>query len=202
MKQFSHSLYGSSAIALTKRIRAGLFGNSLLFHCVTVFLTALLAGCATHPAPKPDTAEAKARKALEAYVLDFWVHRDVSALSRALTPDMVYHYLGRIVPGDPAAHQTSLREFGSAFPDLKGSIDVLVVNGDMGAAVTSWEGTQTGPLKTGPSLVISPSGRNVSWTVTYVFRMRGSRIAELWEDWNEGGTHYYLQTGRTNVVSQ
>jgi C-1 hydroxylase len=165
-------------------------------------IVTMLTGCATDNALKSPLAEREARKALEAYVLDFWVHRDVTAQERAMTPDMVYHYLSKTIPGDPAAHQTSLREFGGAFPDLKGSIDVLVVNGDMGAAVTSWEGTQTGPLPTGPSSVIPPSGRKVSWTVNYVFRMRGGRIAELWEVWNEGGTFYFLQTGKTNVIAQ
>jgi predicted ester cyclase len=167
------------------------------FHHVSLLLVTALLGCATDQTLKSPTAEHQARKALEAYVLDFWVHRDVTALDRALTPDMIYHYLGRTIPGDPGAHQTSLREFGGAFPDLKGSVDVLVVNGEMGAAVTSWEGTQTGPL-----FGIPPSGRKASWTVNYVFRMRGSRIAELWEAWNEGGINYFLQTGKTNVVSQ
>ena len=160
-------------------------------------LFVLSASCTTEKGSKPSTAEGNARKAIEAYVVDFWINRDTTALSKALTKDMVYHYLGKINPGDPSFHKNALREFGSAFPDMKVKIDLLIVNGDMGAAFTSWEGTQNGTL-----YGIPPSGRKVSWTVSYFFRMRGNLIAELWEDWNEGGTYYFLKTGNTSVLPQ
>jgi predicted ester cyclase len=94
-------------------------------------------GCTTDKGSKSSTTENYARKALEAYVIDFCINRDVTALSKAPTEDMVYHYLGKFNSGDPASHQTALREFGSAFPDMKAKIDLLIVEGNMGAAFTT-----------------------------------------------------------------
>jgi len=151
-----------------------LFGMLSLLILVTGF------GCARQPINDPGLASA----ALEEYVVNFWIKRDTSALGRALAPTMVYHYNGRIIAGDPAAHLKALRSFGGAFPDLTATVDVFTVSGDVGAAVTSWSGTHTGVLCQTPG-----SGKKVSWVVNYVFRISGGRIVELWEAWDEGGTY-------------
>jgi predicted ester cyclase len=140
-------------------------------------------GCARQPTNDPGLA----RAALDEYVVNFWIKRDTSALGRALAPTMVYHYNGRIIAGDPAAHLRALQSFGGAFPDLRATVDVLTVSGDVGAAVTSWSGTHTGVLCQTPG-----SGKKVSWVVNYVFRISGGRIVELWEAWDEGGTYRSL----------
>jgi len=170
---------------------------NILFKYIILCFSILILVCDLVQAQTTETNETKARAALEAYVLDFWINKDTSAISRALTEDMVYHYLGNTGTSKYSSHIKSLKGFGGAFPDLRATIDVFVVKDEMGAAVTTWEGTQTGKLAGFP-----PSGRKVLWTVTYVFRMQDDRIAELWEDWNEGGVYYYLKTGKRNVLAQ
>ena len=151
-----------------------------LFHTLGTLFAATACSCGRQPTGDPGAA----RAALDEYVVNFWVKRDTSALGRALAPNMVYHYNGKIIAGDPASHLRALRNFGGGFPDLAATVDVFTISGDTGAAVTSWSGTHTGVLCQTPG-----SGRNVSWVVNYVFRVSGGRIVELWEAWDEGGTY-------------
>jgi predicted ester cyclase len=158
--------------------------KALLLTC-GVFLAL---GC--HPTQTRDqavSAEAEARHALDLYVLDFWVKRDTTALQRALSPDMTYHYNGRVIAGRPANHLAALASFGGAFPDLKATVDVFVYADSLGGAVTTWTGTHTGVLCQTPG-----AGQKVSWVVNYLFRMSEGRIVELWEAWDEGGIYRTL----------
>lgn len=145
-----------------------------------ILVTATTCGCARQPASDPEAA----RAALDEYVLNFWVRRDTTALGRALAPNMVYHYNGKVIAGDPPSHLRALRNFGEGFPDLAATVDVFTVSGSIGAAVTSWSGTHTGVLCQTPG-----SGKKANWVVNYVFRVQAGRIVELWEAWDEGGTY-------------
>lgn len=149
-------------------------------------LLSFLATACRAPDTAPDQPIA-ARTAVERYVIDFWVKRDTSALAQALAPSMVYHYNGKIIPGEPTAHFAALRSFGSAFPDLAATSDVFTVSGDTAAAVTTWTGTHTGEMCRQPE-----SGKKVSGVVNYVIRFEQGRIVELWEAWDEGGTYRKL----------
>ena len=159
-----------------------------------VFLLALLAstGCSSIT---PVVGTEDARSAFSAYIIDFWIHRDSTAIERSMSPDMVYHLNGQIRKGDYASHRRSLRGFGGAFPDLAATIDVFTFDGTYGAAVTSWTGTHMGSLRGRPVTgmrELTPTGQKVSWPVIYVFRMDKNRIAELWEVWDEGNFCFQL----------
>jgi predicted alpha/beta superfamily hydrolase/predicted ester cyclase len=171
---------------------------------ISVYPGALTRGLKTiHPPAAPAapaaapvlTAEAGARAALSAYIVDFWTKRDPIALGRAFSPKMIYHYNGETVPGTPKDHLAGLREFGGAFPDLVGTIDRFTFSDGIGAAVTSWTGTHLGELAgigaTGMK-PIPPTGRKVSWTVNYVFRVENGKIVELWEAWDEANIYLKL----------
>jgi predicted ester cyclase len=157
---------------------------------IAIAVTAVLplawvSACATE---QRDESARAARTAFEEYINNvFWIQRDTTALARGLSPDMLYHYNGIDRPGDPAAHCRSLRVFGRAFPDLRASIDQFTDSGDLAAAWTTWSGRFEGPLCATPG-----TGRQVTWVVSYMFRIRNGRIVELWEAWDEGGTYRAL----------
>jgi len=137
---------------------------------------------------------ASARAALEAY-LEFWNKHDASALARAFSPDLIYHYNGTVIGGTPADHLAALKEFGGGFPDLVGRIDHFAFTDGIGAVSTTWTGTHRGPLTGIPATggkPVPPTGRKVTMSTNYVFRVEGGRIVELWETWDEGGIYQQL----------
>ena len=152
---------------------------------VAVYVLVVAAGC--HSGRNRSTAAVAARAALDQYVIDFWVKGDTAALGRALSPTMIYHYNGKVIPGDPPAHFRALRSFGPAFSDLTGTVDVFTVSGNLGAAVTTWTGSHTGTL-----CQTRGSGKKVTWAVNYLFRMADGRIVELWETWDPYGMYRQL----------
>lgn len=158
--------------------------------CAGLFLFALV-GCASRaptvdPAPVPaeadDGSAAATRAAFEAYLFPFWSQGDTTALARALSPTMVYHYNGMRATATAEDHLRALEGFRGIFPDLEAEIDVYTGSGEYGAAATTWRGSFQGSL-----CGTQGTGQRASWSVNYVFRMEDGRIVELWETWNESG---------------
>ncbi len=145
------------------------------------------------PAPTiPDPLAASA--AFEAY-LEFWNKHDAPALARAFSPDLIYHYNGTIIPAAPKDHLAALKEFGGALPDLVGRIDHFAFTDGIGAASTTWIGTHQGQLSGIPATggkPVPPTGRKVTMSTNYLFRVEAGRIVELWETWDEGGIYQQL----------
>ena len=120
---------------------------------------------------------------------------DEAAFARAVSPTMVSHYNGTIIPAAPQDHLAVLRECGGARPAPLGRIDHFVAADGIGAAVTSWTGALQGDLAGNAATggrPVAPTGRKLSWGGNYVFRIEAGKIVELWETWDEGGTDQKL----------
>ena len=149
-------------------------------------LPLLLAACA------PDAWHAES--AFDAY-LEFWNKHDATALARAFSPNLIYHYNGAVVGGTPQDHLAAYKEFGGGFPDLVGRIDRFAFTDGIGAASTTWIGTHRGQLSGIPATggkPVPPTGRKVTMSTNYLFRVEAGRIVELWETWDEGGVYQQL----------
>src|ERR1700756_5732844 len=65
------------------------------------------------------------------------------------------------------------------FPISVQTIKLLVAEGNLVAAWTTYEGTQQGPM--GP---FPPSGRKAQFDFGAVFRIEGGKIVEWWVTWD------------------
>jgi predicted ester cyclase len=72
-----------------------------------------------------------------------------------------------------------LRQDAAVFPDSVQTIKLLVAEGNLVAAWTTYEGTQQGPM--GP---FPPSGRKAQFDFGAVFRIEAGKIAEWWVTWD------------------
>ena len=63
----------------------------------------------------------------------------------------------------------------AAFPDLRVTPEVWVVEGDLVAAFVTWTGTHQGEF-----LGVPATGKPVSWTHIDIVRVRDGQIAEIW----------------------
>ena len=90
-----------------------------------------------------------------------------------------------LAPEDAPAYRGWAARLREAFPDLRATVDHLVAEGDLVAAFSTWEGTHTGAA-TGPfvdllvaSGRVEPTGRRVTITGDFLFRVAGGRLTRL-----------------------
>jgi predicted ester cyclase len=79
-------------------------------------------------------------------------------------------------PDAPGGMAEGVRMLLVAFPDLRATVKRQVSEGDYVSTHLAMAATNTGPYPRVPE----PTGRHTEWESMVLFRMEGSRIAELW----------------------
>ena len=120
-------------------------------------------------------------KAVIRRFFDAWNSRQPDAFDDLIAPNVVRHC--EATPGVEARSLDQVKEFlrqdTAVFPDSVQTIKLLVAEGNLVAAWTTYEGTQRGPM--GP---FPPSGRRAQFDFGAVFRIEGGKIAERWVTWD------------------
>jgi steroid delta-isomerase-like uncharacterized protein len=120
-------------------------------------------------------------KAVIRRFFDAWNSRQPDAFDDLIAPDVVRHC--EATPNVEARNLDQVKEFlrqdTAIFPDSVQTIKLLVAEGNLVAAWTTYEGTQQGPM--GP---FPPSGRKAQFDFGAVFRIEGGKIAEWWVTWD------------------
>jgi steroid delta-isomerase-like uncharacterized protein len=62
-----------------------------------------------------------------------------------------------------------------SFPDLRGTVEHLLAEGDLVACRVTWRGTQAGPFAG-----VSPTGQSVAFEAYHIVRFEGEKAAEWW----------------------
>ena len=65
----------------------------------------------------------------------------------------------------------------AAFPDVKATINLWVVDGDLVSAYVSYQGTHQAEF-----LGVAPTGKAVTWSIIDIFRVQNGKVVELWHD--------------------
>jgi predicted ester cyclase len=104
--------------------------------------------------------------------------RNPAALAEILGPSVVHHAAGGY-PDTMTEEGVAgmMDDFLAAFPDLRYSFDLFVVQDDLVVERYTATGTQEGPLGDLP-----PSGLTATWTGINIFRIECGRIAEVWSE--------------------
>ena len=106
---------------------------------------------------------------------------DLDTLDEIMTDDFVRHC--QATPEVTVTSRDEFKEFykasGETFPDQNVTMDVLVAEGDRVAFFGKFAGTQKGPM--GP---FPPTGKRLEVDMGGIFRIEGSKIAELWVTWD------------------
>jgi len=84
------------------------------------------------------------------------------------------------IPGTPDlldrdGHKQLVAMFRAALPDIRNTVEDIIAEGD--SVVVRWSGMGT---HTGELMGVPGSGRPVSTTGVYIFRLSGGRIVESW----------------------
>jgi steroid delta-isomerase-like uncharacterized protein len=116
-----------------------------------------------------------ARKRIYRSVIEAISRGDEDALDQLLAAEIVDHNpLPDQQPGI-AGFKAWMRAVRTIFPDLHGTVEDVVAEGELVAARVTWTGTQQGAFLGRPA-----SGRPVAFTAFHIVRFDGDRIAEWW----------------------
>jgi predicted ester cyclase len=125
----------------------------------------------------PATNEALIRRVFE----DVIPAGNAAAMRELVTPDFLDH---DPLPGQPAGAAGAeyvVTTMHGAHPDLRFTIDDLVVGADRVVIRWTMRATNTGSMLGRP-----PTGQRVELAAIVIFRIAGGRLAERWAGWKPG----------------
>lgn len=108
---------------------------------------------------------------------DIWNRGELTVVDEVMLPDARYH--GPHMPngtGDRENWRQAIAMYRAALPDSHVVFDELIESGDTIVGRWSATGTQTGSLPGVPA-----TGKQIGITGISIYRFRGGRIAEVWE---------------------
>jgi steroid delta-isomerase-like uncharacterized protein len=149
-------------------------------------LTAMVLGglAPIFPATAPDATPAAATACLDtsedeavALARRFAEERYVNpaSLQELLAPDVVYHRSVSTAILTAAEAQARAREFNTAFPDVRVTVELVTAKNDTAVVVWTAEGTNLGEFDG-----VAPTGRQATWEGISVLRIACGRIVEVW----------------------
>jgi predicted ester cyclase len=78
-------------------------------------------------------------------------------------------------------------QFRTTFPDLHYTVELQVAEGDMVVTRVTARGTHTGEYRGLTFKGIPPTGKQVTWTETQIFRIADGKIVEQWSNEDDLG---------------
>ncbi len=107
---------------------------------------------------------------------------DLDIVDALFDPSVVAHERDGDVHGTDVFPRKVVIAFRNAFPDLRLTVEDLVAEGDRVAVRWTASGTHDGAF-----MGIAPTGTQVTFSGTYIYRIAGGRIAEVWPSRDELG---------------
>jgi predicted ester cyclase len=107
-----------------------------------------------------------------------WFAEMISTNNAGIAEELIdSHYVNHFLPGQtgPEVEKQIMTLFFSAFPDLQGTVEDMLAEGDRVAVRLIWRGTNTGSFNGMP-----PTNKYVSFGTTNIFRVLNGKIAENW----------------------
>lgn len=122
-----------------------------------------------------------------------WNQRDASAIPDLFAPDAVGHTEGGSVKGPVQFLELMHRPMLAAFPDIRLTIEGIIVEGN--EAVARWQASAT---HSGPFGDLPPSGRPVTFSGMTWLRFENGKIVEGSDRYNLHSLITYLSTGQVS----
>jgi predicted ester cyclase len=109
---------------------------------------------------------------------EVWNRGREDAIDEMMVEDTVVHGLQEQIRG-PEAFKPFQRQFRTAFPDMRITVEEVLIDGDMIAARCSVAGTHTGP-----GLPIAAGGKPANFTGMCIARVKDGKMIEGWNNFD------------------
>lgn len=148
----------------------------LAFLCLPLIVPGCVSSQATR-APSSHAADNRGdhKERVRRLYLDGYIGGDLAAIDAVFAPEYLRHDSGSSAIADLQAQYDLVRDLRRAFPDLQGSVDFVIADGNMVAARWTLWGTATGPSSWAP-----PSGKPFRFSGINVYRFDNGKAVELW----------------------
>jgi steroid delta-isomerase-like uncharacterized protein len=108
-------------------------------------------------------------------IIDAISRGDADGLDELIAPDVVDHNpIPDQAPGRDGFKQWMVAA-RTAFPDIRGTVEEVIAEGDRVAARMTWQGTHRGEF-----MGVGPTGNRVSFSAFHLVRFSQDRAAEWW----------------------
>jgi steroid delta-isomerase-like uncharacterized protein len=128
-----------------------------------------------------ETAKLEANKDIVRRFGEAVNNNNYEALDDIVTVNFVRH--SQATPDVKIRSLEEFKQFGKisaeSFPDMKGTIEIMVAEGDFVAIYATFTGTQKGPMGPFPA-----SDKKMESKTMAIFRLENGKIAELWIEWD------------------
>ena len=108
-------------------------------------------------------------------------NNNYDALNDLVTANFVRH--SQATPEVKVRSLEEFKQFGKmyskSFPDMKGTIEMMIAEGDFVAIYATFTGTQTGPMGPFPA-----TGKTMESKTMAIFRLENGKITVLWIEWD------------------
>jgi predicted ester cyclase len=118
---------------------------------------------------------------------EVWTKGNVAAVDELFAPNYVNHFdspANASVPGRFQQSHEEIKHFipqwRTTFPDLHSTVELQVAEGDLVATRVTARGTHQGEYRGLEFKGISPTGKQVTWTLTSIDRIADGKIVESW----------------------
>jgi steroid delta-isomerase-like uncharacterized protein len=99
--------------------------------------------------------------------------RNYAVFEELLAPDYTNHSMPG--PGGAAGFRQIIESFVSAFPDMRITVEDVIVDGNRAATRGSWHGTHQGEF-----MGIPPTGKSVTVPYIDIWTLRDGKLADNW----------------------
>lgn len=159
-------------------MKGPIWPQKMIVFVVAVTLLCLFSGCQQQDTGAMAEAQAKATVSL---VLQFWNEGNLDLAEQIYAPDVVRHDYG--LKKDFAgldAQKDLVTQNRTSFPDLRLTIDEMIVMGDTIAMRWTLSGTNNGPIGEIPA-----TGNKVQFPGVSVVHMVNGKAIEIWDVYNQ-----------------
>jgi steroid delta-isomerase-like uncharacterized protein len=111
---------------------------------------------------------------VERFWEEVWNKKNLKIVDELLPDNVVIHNFGAVVEGREAWRQ-SFTPFFTAFPDLKLTVELTIIEGDRMAVRWAATGTHTGDFRG-----IAPTGKQINIAGVAIYRVAEGKIVEGW----------------------
>ena len=134
-------------------------------------------------------------KAIIRRLVEVWNTGELGVLKELIAPDYVRHYRSRTTRPEsgPEWYRQWVTGTRTEVPDFHIAVEDLLADGDKVVYRATMSGTHGGESRTPWGTTVPPTGKKVTWTVIWIARIAGGKIAEDWLEDDE--LTYWQQVG-------